>query len=200
MAELAHLLRLLAAQYGDQVFGAEALAGAQRRRQCLLCDRRPVDRLDGREAAVAVAAPLAGLAEIAEQGLAPAAGGLAQAEQRVQPLMLDPFRLLRPLRIVDHQAADPDIVHAVEHQGFRRQPVPPGAADFLVIGFDGRRDVGVGDEADVRLVDAHAEGDGRNHDHAVLRQEAILMPVANRLIHAGVVGHRRAPVRRQTRR
>ena len=38
--------------------------------------------------------------------------------------------------------------------------VASGAADLLVVGLDRRRHVGMDDEAHVRLVDAHAEGDG----------------------------------------
>ena len=42
--------------------------------------------------------------------------------------------------------------------------VAAGAADLLVIGFEAARQGGVDDGADVRLVDAHAEGDGGDHD------------------------------------
>ena len=43
-------------------------------------------------------------------------------------------------------------------------------------------------EAHVGLVDAHAERDGRDHDHAWLGHEAVLVKIAVRLLHAGVVG------------
>ncbi len=48
----------------------------------------------------------------------------------------------------------------------------------------------MGDEAHVGLVDAHAEGDGRDHHHAVLLQKDVLVarPVAG--LHAGVIGER----------
>ena len=58
----------------------------------------------------------------------------------------------------------------------------------------------MGDEAHVRLVDAHAEGDGRDHDDAAFGQEAVLVPVPVGPVHAGMVGQRRAPGRRQPRR
>jgi hypothetical protein len=48
----------------------------------------------------------------------------------------------------------------------------------------------VGDEAHVRLVDAHAEGDGGHHDDAVLVDEAGLVLLARGGIHAGVVRQR----------
>ena len=50
--------------------------------------------------------------------------------------------------------------------------------------------VGMGDEAHVRLVDAHAEGDGGEGDHAVLAQETVLVGVAPALLEAGVIGER----------
>ena len=46
------------------------------------------------------------------------------------------------------------------------------------------------DEAHVGLVDAHAEGDGRDHHDAVLLQESVLVAAARALVHAGVVGER----------
>ena len=46
------------------------------------------------------------------------------------------------------------------------------------------------DEADVGLVDAHAERDGRDHDQVFLAQEALLVSRALLRLHAGVVGQR----------
>ena len=67
-------------------------------------------------------------------------------------------------------------------------PVAPGAAGLLVVGLERARRVEVGDEAHVRLVDAHAEGDGRHHDHAFLLEEVLLVRRAERGVQAGVVG------------
>ena len=46
------------------------------------------------------------------------------------------------------------------------------------------------DEAHVRLVDAHAESDGRYGDDAVILQKAILISIARLLIKSGVIGER----------
>ena len=154
----------------------------------------------GREAAVAISTGVAELAEIAKQRLAPATGSLAQSQQCAEPLMLDPLCLLRPVGVVDHQAADPDIVHAVEHEGFRRQSVTPGLADLLIVGLDGRLDVGVDDKADVWLVNAHTEGNSCHHDDAVFGQNSVLVPVPDDLVHSGVIGQCCALGRRQALR
>ena len=76
-----------------------------------------------------------------------------------------------PSELVDHLALLDDVLQAVGEPGGRRQPVAPGAAGLLVVALDRLRQVEVGDEAHVGLVDAHAERDGRDHDQAVLAQE-----------------------------
>ena len=81
-------------------------------------------------------------------------------------------------------------VEAVEGERVGRQPVVAGAADLLVVALDVRGHVGVTDEAHVGLVDAHAEGDGRDHHDAVLLQEGVLVAAARALVHAGVIGER----------
>ena len=45
-------------------------------------------------------------------------------------------------------------------------------------------------EPHVRLVDAHAEGNRRRHDEAVLLQKAVLILPAQAVVHAGVIGER----------
>ena len=46
------------------------------------------------------------------------------------------------------------------------------------------------DEAHVRLVDAHAEGDGRADDAIVLAQEGVVVCGAHGMIEPGVIGQR----------
>ncbi len=83
---------------------------------------------------------------------------------------------------------DYDVVEAVGHPRFGRFAVASGAAGFLVIGFEALRQIEVGDKAHVGFVDAHAEGDGGDHDDAVLAQEALLMALAHVGAQAGVIG------------
>ena len=96
------LLAALAAQDGDQVLGAEALAGAEDRREGLARRLGGVEERGRLAAEVAVAAGLGqGLAEIGEQGLAAAALGLGEAEQRVEPLVVGLLALDRRRALVD---------------------------------------------------------------------------------------------------
>jgi len=46
------------------------------------------------------------------------------------------------------------------------------------------------DEAHVRLVDAHAEGDGGDDDHAILVDEAVLIGLAGARVQPGMIGQR----------
>jgi len=74
MAETLDLFGLLAEQQADEMLGAEPLAGTQDRRHRLLGRDGAVDDGDTAGAHIAVTAGRGGgLAEIAEQGLAPAA-------------------------------------------------------------------------------------------------------------------------------
>jgi hypothetical protein len=87
-----------------------------------------------------------------------------------------------------HLAQHDHVLQSVAHPGIGRQPVAPGAPGFLVIGLDALRQVEVRDEAHVRLVDAHAEGDGGDHDDAFLVEEARLVRGAHAGVEARVVG------------
>jgi hypothetical protein len=54
----------------------------------------------------------------------------------------------------------PDVGVGVHEDGAAGQAVASGAADLLVIAFEGAGQSGVDDGADIGFVDAHAEGDG----------------------------------------
>ena len=66
--------------------------------------------------------------------------------------------------------------------------VAAGAADLLVVGLDGAGQRGVDDGADVGLVDAHAEGDGRDDHLELAGEEVALHALARAGVEAGVVG------------
>ena len=111
----------------------------------------------------------------------------------------EPLALLRPSRRLD-LGLDPaagagEILGAPEQPGLGRVAVATGAAGFLVIGLDRLGHAGMGDEADVGLVDAHAEGDGRGHHHLFAGDERRL--VALRAPWARARHDRAAPAARR---
>ena len=165
-------------------------AGAHDGGQRLLRRDRAVDHLGAVAAEIAIAARRRGLGEISQQRLPAAARRLAQRDQRVEPLPVDPLLLVGGVAVVDLHAAQADIAHAVKRERIGRQPVAAGAADLLVIAFDIGRHIGMQHEAHIGLVDAHAERDRRHHDDAVFLQEDILVARARRRLHAGVIGQR----------
>ena len=129
-------------------------------------------------------------AEVVEQAHAPAVVGFGQRQQRVELAALQALELFLGLALVDHAALVDHVGQAVGHPGIGRRAVAAGAAGLLVVALDVLRQVEVGDEAHVGLVDAHAEGDGRDHDDAVLAQEAVLVAAAHAGVQPGVVGQR----------
>ena len=131
------------------------------------------------------------LAEIAEQPRAAAGRGFAQADQRIELAARHPLERVGAGRLVDHAPLLHDVLQAIGHPCVGRLAVAAGAAGLLVVGLDALRQVEVGDEAHVRLVDAHAEGDRRDDDDAVLVDEAVLVARARRGVQAGMIGERR---------
>ncbi len=189
VAELADLVVLAAAQDVDQVAHAEALAAAVDAAERFLGGHAGVPGVGRDEAVVAVAAGLGvDFAEPGQQHLAPALHGFAVAEQVVKLVAFEAFAFFAGLGLFDHLLEQHDVAQAVAEPGFGGFAVAAGTAGFLVIPFHGFGQVGVGDEADVGFVDAHAEGDGGAHDDAILAQEAALVGGAHFGGQAGVVG------------
>ena len=118
-------------------------------------------------------------AEHGQKRLAAAAGRFAKRHEVVELGRLDALALLgRP--VVENLAPpELDVARAVQRERVGGQAVAAGAADLLIIGFDRRGHVGVKDEADVGLVDPHAEGDGRADNAIVLAQKGVLVAGAN---------------------
>ena len=111
--------------------------------------------------------------EISQQKLAPAGRDLGVMNHLLQ-LRAGDFAFLRVGFLVN----EPHLLHAVagaeQQQTFAGQAVAPRAAGFLVIAFDVFRQIVMNHEADVRLVDAHAERNG-GADHARLVAEKRLL-------------------------
>ena len=143
------------------------------------------------EAEVALAAGGdAGLAEVAAHGGGAAAGALEHGVELAHLAHLHALDGRVHVAAVDAAHRPGEVGGGIERDALGGRAVAPGAADLLPVGLDGRRRVGVDDVAHVRLVDAHAEGDGRHH-HGRVGLEELLQPVrAQVLVEAGVVGQR----------
>ena len=156
-------------------------------RQELLGGDRAVPGLWRHQAGVAVAARLAGLAEVGEDLHPSALDRLAQREHRVEVrAQASPVRGVA-VRGVDHPTLLDDVLETVCEPGGRRQAVAARPPGLLVVALHGLGQVQVGDEADVRLVDTHAERDGGHHHEAVLAQESGLVGGAHARVQTGVV-------------
>ncbi len=76
---------------------------------------------------------------------------------------------------VDELGVFHDIARAEQQEAFAGQAIAARAASFLIIAFDVFGQIVVDDEADVRLVDPHAEGDGRaDHAHVVAQKQFLV--------------------------
>ncbi len=104
---------------------------------------------------------------------------------------LAPLQLLAffaGLGLLDHLLEQHHVAQAVAQPGFGGFAITAGAPGFLVVAFHRLRQVGMRHEAHVRLVDAHAEGDGGAHHDAILAQETALVVSAHFRRQAGMVG------------
>ena len=168
----------------------ESARGAQNGRHRLLRLDPPVDQPNPALADVAMPAWGRILAEHGEKRLAAAAGGFAERHEIVELRRLDALALLGRTVVEDLAPPELDVARAVERERVGGQAIAAGAADLLIIGFDRRGHVGVKDEADVGLVDPHAEGDGRADNAIVLALEGVLIAGAKLMIEPGVIGER----------
>ena len=90
-------------------------------------------------------------------------------------------------------ALEEEVVHLAVGEGVEEHragglAVTSGAADLLVELLNRAGERGVDDGADIGLVDAHAEGDGRDDDFELAREEVALDAFARGGVETGVVG------------
>jgi hypothetical protein len=139
------------------------------------------------------------LAKIVEQADAPAAGRFAQSEQRVELRRRHAFVFVFGIRLVDEPPLLDNVCQPVGHPGVGGRGVAASPPGFLVIPLDALGQVEMGHKAYVRLVDAHAEGDGRDHHQTVFTLKARLMLRARRRVHSSVIGEGKHTFRGQPR-
>ena len=168
MAEAAHLLAVVAGEHIGEVRDAEAHLGAEGGGEQFARDLGRVDRRRRFQAIVAIAAARRRVfAEMPQQDRAAAVGASTSAASAFSRSR-SPARRSGSTSVSIRRRASAKSSAAQNSQRFGRIAVAPGAAGLLVIGLDRLGDAGMGDEAHVGLVDAHAERD-RRHDHHVFR-------------------------------
>ncbi len=167
---------LFAAEDVDEVARAESLVAlalqAHHGGEELLGGNRAVPRLGRTQAGVTVAAGLRLLTEVGEQLHASALKRFAQREHGVEVLPESLAMSAVTLALVDHPALLNHVLQSIREPCGGGESVSTGTTGLLVVALDAFRQVEVGDEPHVGFVDAHSEGDGRNHHHAVLAEES----------------------------
>ena len=94
--------------------------------------------------------------------------------------------------LIDKELLDEAVLIAEENHAARGLAVAASAAGLLVIGFERAGHVVMDDEADVGLVDAHAESVGGDGDGAGGLHELFLVGGAGCGVHATVISSDRA--------
>ncbi len=194
MAEPLRLVGLGPREHVDEVAGSEPLLRPQHGRQGFAHVGRRIEQLRWLGAEVAIATGLRRLAEIGQQGHPTADLRLRQTEQRVEPPVIGGAHLGRGGALVDLAAAEADVVGPEQRQRIGGGAVATRAADLLIIALNRFRQVGMGDPADVGLVDAHPEGDRGDDDQAILALEPRFDDAAILGLHPGMVVAGRMPV------
>ncbi len=179
-----------AARLADPVDAGEELLGGHRAIEAF-------PRLEAVVAGPAVVQREA-LAEVAEQFAAPAGGAFGVVHDLPQ---LGPghsaFMLVGDL--IEKVRLLGDVSRAEKEQAVAGQAVAAGPAGLLIIALDVLRQVVVQDPADIRLVDPHAEGDGRADNPHFVPEELLLAAGPLGPVEPGMIGMGRKAVLGQGR-
>src|SRR5437870_3223935 len=180
--------------------GAGAPEHAQALEQLPVVSRSPgvrgrgphrTDEIRERRTTAEVARRTAGrdrLVEVGDEPLVPAARCLGKLVHR-HALTL---RLAAEVGVLD-ALLDPSVAEhvgpGVEQDAVALEAVAARAADLLVVALDRTGHLAVDHVTDVRLVDAHPEGDRRHHDVDLVAREGVLVPRPHVVLEPGVVRH-----------
>ena len=169
------------------MFGLEELLGLQHRLQHHFHVLLAIKFLLGIAAVVARATIifLIFLTEVVEQQAMAAHGRLGVGHRLVQQLTCDflfgdVFALVEFLKFMD-------ILIIIESNAIPLASVTTGAARLLVITFKALGDVVMDNEAHIRFVDTHAEGDGGDNHIHFLHQEFVLILFTGLAIESCVI-------------
>ena len=195
MAVALDLVGVFAEDDVGDVARAEALVGARHGRHQDLDDPRAVGLglgLAQADVAGAAVVGLEGLAEVFGEGAVAAGHARQQAAHVADEGDLGVQGLLVAAGLLGAAADEllplTGVRGRIEQQALGGQTVAPGPARLLLVGLDRLGHVGVGDEADVRSVDAHAERDGGDDGVEGFVGEAFLDGVPLLWAQPGVVG------------
>ena len=174
VAHVADTLVVGTAQHFHHVAHPEALVHAVNGRERLTRVHQAIVLFWGIQADIAVTARLLpSFTKVVEQHQTTAGLRFGKRAHRVELVALDILQLA--LRLLFQTAAQPrHIGRIVKQHRFRRQTVTPGAAGFLIVGFDITRNVEVHHKAHVGLVDPHPERHRRDDDLQVVALEFFL--------------------------
>ncbi|OPZ09086.1 MAG: hypothetical protein BWZ08_00699 [candidate division BRC1 bacterium ADurb.BinA292] len=177
-----------AAQHASGVQRVVALALADNAGEDLLADDEGVGNgLHAAQADVARPAvrPPELLAKVGQQRPVAAAGRLAVVKHRAQRRLRAALGL--PRLLLQHALPELVIARGEKQNAVGVEPVAPGPAAFLLVVFQRAGHRGVDHEANVGLVDAHAEGDGGDDDLDAVIDEVLLIAPADVVLQAGMI-------------
>ena len=194
-------LLLGAGEHLGRVVAAEALAEPHDAREDFLGEhQRLVDEVELAEAHVAGAAVVAVelLAEVLDERAMPADRSPPQNAAIASSDFEGAGRGVG-VALLDEHPPHRRVAAAVQQQAVGLEPVAARAAALLHVVLERLRHAGVNDVADVRLVDAHAEGDGGDDHVGPLFEKRVLIAVPLVVGQAGVVGQGAVAEARQRR-
>ena len=102
--------------------------------------------------------------------------------------------------LLEHRPPFHEVGRRVNQQALGFESVAARAAGLLLVVLERSRRAGVNDEPDVRAIDAHPEGHGRDDDVGALAEERVLMAAALAVRKACVIGEGGVPDLGQPRR
>src|SRR5882762_1193121 len=191
-----------AAQYLDDIGAAEAFAALRETRDAGQELSRVHAAVPHGPRFAAVVACSAGtgkrLIEVMQLNGAAALGRFRIVQDLAQLLARDSLFILERRAgilidlLLNEKLGGADIGGAEIESAARGIAVAAGAARFLIVAFEALGQVVVNHPADVRFVDAHSEGDGRDDHLHIVANERFLIVAPGLRLESGVTGSRRS--------
>ena len=128
-----------------------------------------------------------GFTKIAQQAHAAAVSALSHGQQGFKLLAHHLLERFGGRAIVNHAALVDHVLQAISHPCIGGQTVTACASGFLVIPFNIFGQVQVRHKAHVRLVYAHAKGNGGHHHQGVFTRKTVLVALPDGVVKTGVI-------------